>query len=176
MIFLYILLGLAIVIAFLAFIAPKGFYVSRSIIIKKDQQEIFHFLRSLEKQNLWSPWGTRDPNMKSEFKGKDGEVGSIHHWTGNKEVGEGEQEITGLTPNSRIDTELRFIKPFKASNKGFFDLEPVQGGTKLTWGFSGINHFPFHIMMMFMNMDKTVGKDFEEGLTNLKKLLEKEEA
>jgi len=28
------------------------------------------------------------------------------------------------------------------------------------------------IFMLFMNMDKTVGKDFEEGLDSLKQILE----
>jgi hypothetical protein len=42
----------------------------------------------------------------------------------------------------------------------------------VTWGFSGKNKFPFSIMMLFMNMDKAVGKDFEEGLDNLKSILE----
>jgi hypothetical protein len=28
-------------------------------------------------------------------------------------------------------------------------------------------------MMLFMNMDKAVGKDFEEGLASLKRIMEK---
>ena len=42
----------------------------------------------------------------------------------------------------------------------------------MTWGFSGKNKFPMNIMMLFMSMDKMVGKDFEEGLATLKKQLE----
>lgn len=34
-----------------------------------------------------------DPNMEKEFKGTDGTVGFIYGWNGNKEGGEGEQEI-----------------------------------------------------------------------------------
>jgi hypothetical protein len=45
--------------------------------------------------------------------------------------------------------------------------------TNVTWGFSGRNKFPFSIFMLFMNMDKAVGKDFEEGLKSLKQQLEK---
>ena len=37
--------------------------------------------------------------MEKEFKGTDGEVGFISAWKGNKEVGEGEQEIIGLVEN-----------------------------------------------------------------------------
>lgn len=44
--------------------------------------------------------------------------------------------------------------------------------TRVTWGFSGINKPPANIFMLFFNMDKTVGKDFEEGFNNLKNHLE----
>jgi hypothetical protein len=44
--------------------------------------------------------------------------------------------------------------------------------TLVTWGFSGRNPIPFNVFMLFYNMDKTVGKDFEEGLSELKKILE----
>jgi len=43
---------------------------------------------------------------------------------------------------------------------------------KVTWGFSGKNKFPTSIIMLFMNMDKAVGKDFEEGLQDLKEIIE----
>ena len=44
--------------------------------------------------------------------------------------------------------------------------------TQVIWGFSGKNKFPISIMMLFMNMDKAVGKDFEYGLNKLKGILE----
>ena len=44
--------------------------------------------------------------------------------------------------------------------------------TKVIWGFSGKNKFPMSIMMLFMSMDKAIGKDFEEGLASLKQILE----
>ncbi len=45
--------------------------------------------------------------------------------------------------------------------------------TNITWGFSGNNPIPFNIFMLFFNFEKTVGKDFEEGLESLKTILEK---
>ncbi len=47
------------------------------------------------------------------------------------------------------------------------------GKTKVTWGFKGENKFTMSLLMLFMNMDKAVGKDFEEGLQSLKSILEK---
>lgn len=172
MLLLYILLGIVALVLLLAIIAPKTYEVSRSIVIDKPRNEVFTHLKSLKKQDEWSPWGKRDPNMEKKFTGTDGEVGATSSWKGNKEVGEGEQEIKKIIENERIENELRFLKPWKSTSDAFFITEDADSGTKVTWGFKGYNKFPMSIMMLFMSMDKMIGKDFEEGLGDLKKTLE----
>ena len=39
--------------------------------------------------------------------------------------------------------------------------------------FDGKMNYPMNLMLLFMNMDKMIGKDFESGLKNLKTILEK---
>lgn len=170
---LYILIGILALIVILGLIAPKSFNVSRSINIARPPGEVFNYVRFLEKQSEWSPWEKKDPNMNKQFEGTDGQVGAISKWQGNKEVGEGEQEITNLVANERVDSKLRFFKPWKSESDAYMITEDNgSGGTKFTWGFTGKNKFPFSIFMLFMNMDKAVGKDFEEGLAMLKTNLE----
>ena len=153
---------------------PKNYDVSRSISISKPIAEVFDYVRSLKKQDEWGPWAKRDPNMTKEFTGTDGEVGAISSWKGNKEVGEGEQEITGIKENEVVETQLRFFKPWKSQSDAYIKVKDEgNGSTEVTWGFSGHNKFPVSIMMLFMNMDKSVGKDFEQGLSDLKSILEK---
>ncbi len=79
-----------------------------------------------------------------------------------------------IIENESIDTQLRFFKPWKSESIGHILVDDVdETQTIVTWGFSGRNKFPFSVFMLFMSMDKMIGKDFEEGLTNLKKVLEK---
>ena len=67
----------------------------------------------------------------------------------------------------------RFLKPWKSTSDAFITTEAISSDvTKVTWGFSGKNKFPFSIFMLFMNMDKAVGGDFEDGLTTLKSIME----
>nr|WP_297788268.1 SRPBCC family protein [uncultured Allomuricauda sp.] len=173
MLVLYIVLAVVVLILFLAAIAPKNYDVSRSIEIHRPKDVVFAYLKSLKKQDEWSPWGKRDPNMVKDFSGTDGDVGAISRWKGNKEVGEGEQEIMNIVEGERIDSELRFLKPFKSTSDAYILTKEVEPNvTKVIWGFSGKNKFPMSIMMLFMNMDKAVGKDFEEGLASLKQILE----
>lgn len=171
---LYIVLGLIVLIALLALIAPKSYDVSRSIEIDRPKAEVFENIKYLKKQQEWSPWGKKDPMMDKKFTGVDGEVGAVSYWNGNKEVGEGEQEITKIIDGERVEGELRFLKPFKSTSDCYLDVAEIDNGkSKVTWGFKGRNKFPMSIMMLFMSMDKAVGKDFEEGLRNLKTIMEK---
>ena len=170
---LYILLAIVVIIAFLAIIAPKSYDVNRSISINQPISEVFDYLKQLKKQAEWSPWEKRDPNMKKDFEGVDGQVGAISKWEGNKDVGTGEQELTRIVENEVIESRLRFFKPWKSESDAYLRVnENSEGETEVTWGFSGKNKFPVSIMMLFMNMDKAIGKDFEEGLANLKSRLE----
>lgn len=171
---LYILAGIVFLVIILALIAPKNYDVSRSIKVQQSVPVVFEYLKYLKNQDNWSPWGKRDPNMKKEFEGTDGEIGATSKWEGNKDVGSGEQEIKRIVENEVIESELRFLKPWKSQSDAYLRVkETGEGETEVTWGFSGKNKFPVSIMMLFMNMDKAVGKDFEEGLVSLKDILEK---
>lgn len=173
MTFLYIVLAIIALIVILGLLAPKSYEVDRSIMVNKALPDVFQYIKFIKNQNDWSPWKKKDPNFTQEFEGTDGEVGFISKWEGNKEVGSGEQEIKAIIHNERIETELRFLKPWKSQCDGYIKVEEISANvTKVIWGFIGNNKFPFSIFMLFMNMDKAVGKDFEEGLDSLKQVLE----
>jgi hypothetical protein len=169
----YILLIVVAVIFILSLIAPKTYDVNRSVVIARPKKEVFEYLKFLKNMDYWSPWAKKDPNMEKKFTGTDGEVGAVSYWNGNKAVGEGEQEITKIVPGERIEGELRFLKPWKSSSDCYLVVQETQEkDTRVIWGFKGKNKFPMSIMMLFMSMDKMVGKDFEEGLASLKTQLE----
>lgn len=173
MILIYIVAILLVVVIILAAIAPKSYEVSRSILIDKPKEIVFAYLKMIKNQDHWSPWKQKDPNMEQKYTGTDGEVGFKAYWKGNKEVGEGSQTIKALVENKRIDTHMIFLKPWKSESDGYYTLEDAgPGQTKVVWGFKGKNKFPATLFMLIYNMDKVVGKDFEEGLQSLKKIVE----
>ena len=173
MTFIYIVLAIIVLIAVIGILAPKSYEVNRGIVVNKSVSETFQYLKYLKNQNHWSPWKKKDPNMTQTFEGTDGEVGFTSKWEGNKDVGSGEQEIKAIVNNDRIETKLRFLKPWKSQSDAYIKVEEVNAGeTRVIWGFSGKNPIPFNIFMLFFSFEKAVGKDFEEGLTNLKEQLE----
>lgn len=166
-----VLIGVVVVAAFMV---PTDFRVERETTINKPSSEIYAYAKMLKNQNDWGPWHKKEPTMQQEFRGTDGQVGFVCYWKGTKdEVGEGEQEIKALTPDKRIDTELRFKQPFESRADAYLILEP--GGanqTKVKWGFTGSMPRPMNMVMLVMDMDKEVGKDFAEGLASLKSIME----
>lgn len=172
MIIVYILAGLVALFVILALVAPKSATLEHGIMVNATPKQAFEHLRSLKNFDEWSPWSDRDPNMEKGFSGEDGEVGSISWWKGNKQVGEGEQELMKLFPISRIEMELRFLKPFKAVNSAWFRVENRDNGTQVYWGFKAKFKIPLNIMMLFMNVEKAIGKDYEAGLKRFKKHIE----
>lgn len=173
MIALYILGGLAVFVAGLVAVAPTDFKMEREIIVNKPKAEVFSYLRSLKNQDKWSTWNLKDPNMKKDFRGTDETVGFVAAWDStDKNVGKGEQEIKKITEGERMDFELRFEKPMKATNNAYLTTTAIDPNkTKVVWGFSGVSKRPMNVMSLMMKGMMT--KAFDEGLSNMKKILEK---
>ena len=70
----------------------------------------------------------------------------------------------------RID--LHFIRPFKNDCVTSFAFTPERGGTTVNWVMDGPNLFMGKVMSVFMDMDKMIGKDFDLGLAELKRVVE----
>lgn len=161
-------------VAVLVFMTPTDFRVERETTINKPANDIYAYAKMLKNQNDWGPWHKKEPTMQQHFRGTDGEVGFVVHWKGTKEdVGEGEQEIKRLVPDRQIDTQLRFKQPFESTADAYMILEPAgENQTKVKWGFSGSMPRPMNMILLVMDMDKEVGKDFTEGLASLKSIME----
>ncbi|MCB0515001.1 MAG: SRPBCC family protein [Chitinophagales bacterium] len=168
-------LMLILLVLILNFIAPSESRVERTQIIKAPNEVVHNNVKTLKAQNAWSPWVQRDPTIKHTYTGNDGEVGSSYTWEGDpKTSGKGSMTLKSSTPE-RTEVELHFIEPFEANPQAYIIQKPQDDKTtEVTWGFYQKNSFPSNIFMMFMNMDKAIGGDYEMGLANLKKLCEKQ--
>lgn len=174
MIVVYILLGIIAALLFAGLFISKDISANKEIVINKPKDEVFNYIKYLKNQQNYSKWATLDPNMKNEFRGTDAQPGFVNSWSGNKKVGEGEQEITAIEEGRALHTDLRFIKPVKSFAKSSMTTTAVDGNsTKVTWGFESKMNYPMNVMKLFMNMSEMIGKDFEVGLSNLKTVLEK---
>ena len=110
--------------------------------------------------------------MKKVFNGTPGAAGASMYWSGNAKAGEGTMTMRELMPPSKLTMQLDMLKPIEGHNVVEFNLEPAEGGTRVTWAMRGPNSFFSKIAGVFMNMDTMIGKDFEDGLAALKSQVE----
>ncbi len=160
---------LIVIIALVIFIAtrPPNFHVERSAQINAPGDVVFSIINDLHQWGRWSPWDKRDPEMKKTYEGSASGPGSIYTWNGNKNVGEGRMTILDSKAGEFVSIKLEFIRPFPGTNQVTFKLAPSESGTRVSWIMDGKCNFIMKAFSLVMNMDKMIGKDFDEGLANL---------
>jgi uncharacterized protein YndB with AHSA1/START domain len=168
-----VVLAIAIAIVLvLAATKPASFRVQRSITVKAPPEKIFPLIDDFHQWRSWSPYENKDPAMKRSFSGAQSGKGAVYGWEGNKNVGSGRMEILDAPVPSKIVIKLDFFKPFEGHNTAEFTLLPQADVTNITWAMHGPAPFMSKVMQVFMNFDHMIGKDFEIGLANLKRLTE----
>lgn len=156
-------------------LTPTRYHVEREVTINRPRNEVFEYVRFLGHQNEWGPWFKKDPGMKQATRGTDGTVGFVQTWdSSNENIGAGEQEIKKINDGQRVDTEIRFLRPFESKTNAYITTDAVgTDQTTVKWGFDGEMPRPMNLFLLVMDTDKMVGKDFEDGLGQLKAILEK---
>lgn len=165
------IIGVVVVLVggLLAFAAskPSGFHYERSAQVDSPPEAVFPIINDLHNWDRWSPWEKRDPKMKKTHSGAESGPGAVYEWEGNGQVGAGRMTVMKVDPPRLVNMKLEFFKPFVGTNDVNFHVVPSGTGSKVTWAMDGKSAFPVKVMSIFMDMDKMIGRDFEEGLSNL---------
>jgi uncharacterized protein YndB with AHSA1/START domain len=157
------------VIAAVPFLLPAKARIERSAVVAATPQAIFPLISSSEGFNRFNPFRDRDPNLKITYSGPKEGPGASFAWTGKE--GSGSQTISEVVDGRRVVMQLdlgSMGRPVQA-----FELEPVAGGTKVTWSLDadfGMNPVS-RVFGLFM--DGMLGPVYEKGLQNLSKTVEK---
>lgn len=167
--------GIIVLLLIVGLLMNGKYAVEREVTINKPKQQVFDYVKYLKNQNQFSVWAKIDPGMKTEFRGEDGTVGFVSAWDSqNPKAGKGEQKILKIDDGNRIDYELHFIKPFESTDYAYMELKAVNDSvTNVKWAFHGEMKFPMKLILLAMNMEKMLAPDLQNGLNNLKGILEK---
>lgn len=172
-ILLKILGGLAVLVLLLvlvAFFLPRQYRVQRSVVINAKPDAILAQATNLRAWKSWSAWHERDPNMKLAYSDQTTGIGAWASWE-SKNEGNGKMTITGQTP-----TKLLYLLEFPdygMKSNGTMEVTPEAGAVRLTWSDAGdLGMNPMN-RWFGLFLDKFIGTDFDRGLANLKKLVEK---
>ncbi len=168
------LLGIIVILLITALFVSKEMKYEKSISINAPIDSVWVNVSTLAAIDKWSPWNDYDPDMKKEFTGTDGSIGACQSWESKvKDVGCGSQTISKIEAPNLLETDLKFVEPYESDSKAYIKLKQQGEKTIVSWGFNSKMSYPFNLMMLFMNMEEMMDKDWNKGLNRLKDLSEK---
>ena len=152
---------------------PDAYHVERSTTVDAPAATVFAQIDDLSIWKEWSPWEKKDPGMKRTYSATPSGVGATYAWEGNKEVGKGKMTITESKLGEKVVEKLEFLEPFQSTATVSFALAAeTPAATRVTWAMDGKHNFISKAFSVVKPMDGMIGKDFEAGLVNLKKVAE----
>ncbi len=167
------ILLLVVVLAVVGMFLPREVSVARSIEISATPEKIFPHFNNLQKTIAWSPWLHHDPDTKNTFNDIAEGVGAVMEWASdNKKVGSGRMEITDSKLNESIAVDLDFGDMGGAT--AAWNLQPMGEKTNATWSMTtDMGAGPVGRLFGVL-MKKWIAADYDQGLQNLKALVESE--
>lgn len=162
---------LALMVVGAGMLLPSRFEVERSILVDATPDRVFNHVVDPREWQRWTVWSQRDPGMQVTYAGPPFGQGARWSWVSESE-GSGSMTFTRVVPNERLGYELSFAD-FGMKSEGEILLVPAGSATRVTWtnrGDVGKNPLKRYLAAA---MDRMVGPDFEAGLANLKRLVEK---
>lgn len=147
---------------------PSDYSVERSTMIDAEPEAVYAVVSDFKTWGEWSSWHKKDTAMAITYGETSAGEGASYTWDG-EIAKKGTQTITKAVPNESLETKISFDD--MGESNGSWTFEKTEDNmTKVTWGFSG--EFPFFFRVFGRGMDEAVGGDFEEGLGNLKTMIE----
>src|SRR3984885_14491619 len=142
-----ILLGVVVVVAVVLLFAatkPSKFHIEKSVSIQAPPEKVYALIADFHNWPQWAPQDREDPTMQRTYSGATTGQGAVSDWK----------------------------RPFKVQNAHGFTLTPAGGGTQLSWSAEGTNLYVMKVMELFVGVNGLMGKHFEAGLGNLKRIAE----
>lgn len=171
MIVFYCLIALVVILLLIALLLPNSYTITKSIEVNASQEICYDKIANLNHYKDWNPFAKMEPNAPSIISGPPHTIGHQYTWDG-KKIGTGGLTIIKLAPNSSIELELEFLKPFKSKAIDTWKFDELNNNkTNITWSNSGELKYPVARLMGPM-IRKNLDQQFTKGLENIKFLCE----
>jgi len=169
----YFVFGIFGLILIVALFVPNDVHYEKSVTIDKPIDIVWKHTNNLKVLEEWNPMKEYDAGLQKSYVGKDGVVGSKSFWESNHiKIGKGSEVITVIEAPKLIMTEREITKPYKMKSQHFVKLRADGSKTIVTLGFDSHVPYPSNITNLFVDIDASIGKDYEAGLKRLKQICE----
>ena len=168
-----IVLAVLMLLMVIALILPKEIKIEQPVVIEASVEHVFPQVSNFKNMEVWSPWKDYDPEMIVTYEGEDGKEGAVYEWSGNKDVGSGQQKIIKLKENERIDIKLSFFEPWNSESDIYFIFNEIdKNKTEVIWGYIEETPIPKNLLFTAFGLKKSLKKEFDKGLNRLKDICE----
>jgi uncharacterized protein YndB with AHSA1/START domain len=171
-----LLLGMLIIVAavlMFSALKPSTFHIEKSVTIQVPREKVYPLIADFHNWPEWAPQDREDATMQRTYSGAANGTGAVSDWTSKGKAGAGRMTVTSATAPSNVDVAVDWKRPFRVRNTHRFTLTPVAEGTQVTWTADGTNLYIMKVIEVFVGVDGLMGKHFEAGLGNLKKMAER---
>jgi len=166
-----IILAFIVLWIVVALFSPKTMETEQHIVIDRSPALVFNQVNDLTQWKNWSPWEKRDPDMKIVFSEKKQGEGAFMEWQSKKD-GNGKETIIESRRPEAIKIAIIFEDWEESSIVNWYFEKEGEKSTKVTWDILS-PEIPFFIRPMIFLYNKSLEKDYIEGLNNLKEMCEK---
>jgi hypothetical protein len=168
----YVLLAIIVILLVIALYLPNGYFIEKHAIIKRPRAIVMDKVADLHYYAQWNPWLKSDADSKGKITGTPKTPGHKYIWEG-KKIGVGSLTLRDID-EKHVFFELQFIKPYKARGRDNWIFEEWGNGneTKVTWQDFGDLPYPHGRLLGYL-LYKSLNRQFNEGLLNLRNLCEK---
>lgn len=165
---------------------PDEYQIQRSVEVQSSLADLWKRVGSIKKWESWSPWKSRDPSVQNVYAGASFGAGATQSWTSEKS-GQGTLVFNSVLvdgvenasdPAKPISAnpkraEILYSLSFKGWNsisKGAVELTSIDPKTtRVQWTMKGKRAWGEKVVWTLFQMQESIEKDFDLGLSLLKK-------
>jgi effector-binding domain-containing protein len=166
---LLVLLGIFVLFVLIGFFLPRHVVVERSLSMKAHPGLIYNQVVILKNWESWSPWQKMDTAAKRTYTGPTIGKGAAFSWE-SKVLGNGSLTIVDVAPYDSIGISIKMGD--RSPSRSSFVLSPDSEGTRVSWTLQmdmGNNPIGRYFGLF---MDGIMGKQFDDGLADIRKIVE----
>lgn len=161
---------IVILVLVIAIFLPSRVAVKRNVEINGDLTIIFNYVADYRNFSEWNAWSKVDPEAKIELTGDPGKIDQAWHWDGDN-IGKGTLTLKEIEPYNYIKGEMVFLAPMQGIADDIWKFETLKESIRVNWSFETDLDYPLGRFFGLM-MDSQLGPQLEEGLQNLKNVIE----
>ncbi len=143
-------------------VLPGTWEVERSLEVSADPERVFAYVNDVSLWEAWTDW----PETAAERFGPASGTGAGRSWN-DPEIGDGLFTIVESVAGERVRYRVE-VQSGSMVTEGTIDLDPVEGGTRITWRETG--DFGWNPILGYVAraMDRLQGRELEVGLERLR--------